>query len=129
MVNKLNANTAQKLNKNNNNSITADMTLDFNDTISYAQFDVAYYKELKTRLRSALVYSILFTSFFFSPFSLVGLWYGLKAKKEILIEDYVKANKFLTKADYANIIGLVVGSVIYLTLILVLSLFILNFKS
>lgn len=116
-------------NLNNNNSLSADLTNDFNDITSYAAFDHNYQKEIKTKLRSTLVYSILFSTFFCSPIGFVGLYFGLMAKKEISNDNYSKANKLITKADYANLMALIIGSVIFFTYFIVSILLMINYKS
>lgn len=111
------------LNSNNNNSLIHPNQNDiFGDTNSFTAYDCAYNKEMRARLRSIMIFSILFTIFFFSPLALSGFYFSLKAKKEINTENYPEANKFLTKAEYANLIALIFGVISYLTLILIFSL-------
>ena len=110
-------------NSNNNNSLIHSNQNDiFGDTSSFTAYDFAYNKEMRARLRSILIFSILFTIFFLSPFAFSGFYFSLKAKKEIDTENYPEANKFLTKAEYSNLIALIFGVICYFTLILIFSL-------
>lgn len=107
---------------NNNNSAQSNQNDIIADTSSFTAYDYAYNKEMRARLRSILIYSILFNFFFTPTVALCGLYFGIKAKKEITAENYPEANKFLTKADYSNLIAFIFGITIYLTTIIILAI-------
>lgn len=109
-------------NSNNNNSTDLDKNEVITDTNSFTAYDFAYNKEMRARLRSIMIYSVLFSFFFMSPVALSGIFFGIKAKKEISSENYPEANKLLTKADYSNLIAFIFGVICYLTLMLIFSL-------
>ncbi|CAF0793883.1 unnamed protein product [Brachionus calyciflorus] len=91
---------------------------------TFIAYDIAYHKEMKARLRNILIYSILFSVVLLSPVGLMGFYFGLRARMELGNEQYPEANKYLTKADYSNLIAFISSAIFLWTVIIIGSLFI-----
>jgi hypothetical protein len=111
---------------NRNNSRGSNSIKLENEFNIYHPIAKLYINELKMRQREIMTYSILLFFFFFSPFSLVGIFYGIRSKKEISRQNFETAQKYLNRANFINLASFIIGSLNFICIILLISLFFFN---
>ncbi len=125
-------------NKNNNNNYSYKRRSDATGSLTQNEdnfssntlaTDKLNQEQLNLRLREILVYSYMFVIFFASPIACISLYYGLKASNQIKDENLKGAEKSLRKAHYINLSAFIVGSLMYITSIIVAVIFLMATNS